>query len=410
MQEQNSEIIVLTRQDLYDRVWSKAMRIAAPELGLSDVGLKKICKRLDIPTPPLGYWAKKEFGKAPKQPPLPANGDAELEGIKFYPNAQVGRSEMASEVVEILVQEKAKENRIVVSDRLDEPCLLVERTSKSLKAARADEDGIVQPRAKKTLDVHVAPDSVERAMLIMDTLLNALEARSLHVQLRDHDGAWATTVTVLDETIDFALHEIVDRVERDPTPAEKRRMDQLPYFHGNDRFYNLVPSDRLCLEITSGPLNGRRRRFTDTKRRPLANLLNAFVSTLYRTAEDIKIERKRLEELRQEREQREHRRQEWECQRYEKLEEIRAEEERVAALMGEAEAWHKSQAIRTYIQAARENLIEVRGEVVPDSDEDRWLHWASNQADRIDPLTDSPPSVLDEKSKWDGSSYWNAYD
>ena len=116
------------------------------------------------------------------------------------------------------------------------------------------------------------------------------------------------------------------------------------------------------------------------------NLLNTFVSTLYRTAEDIKIERKRLEELRQEREQQERRRQEWECQRYEKLEEIRAEEERVAALMGEAETWHKSQAIRTYIQAARENLIEVRGEVAPDSDADRWLHWASNQADRLDPL------------------------
>lgn len=72
--------------------------------------------------------------------------------------------------------------------------------------------------------------------------------------------------------------------------------------------------------------------------------------------------------------------------------------------MGEAEAWHKSQAIRTYIQAARENLIEVRGEVVPDSDADGWLRWANNQADRVDPLTDSPPSVLDEKSKWDRSS------
>ncbi len=54
MQEQNSEIIVLTRQDLYDRVWTTAMRTVAPELGVSDVGLKKICKRLDIPTPRRG--------------------------------------------------------------------------------------------------------------------------------------------------------------------------------------------------------------------------------------------------------------------------------------------------------------------------------------------------------------------
>ena len=54
MQERNCEIIVLTRQDLYDRVWTRAMRTVAPELGVSDVGLKKLCKRLDIPTPPLG--------------------------------------------------------------------------------------------------------------------------------------------------------------------------------------------------------------------------------------------------------------------------------------------------------------------------------------------------------------------
>ena len=409
MQEQNSEIIVLTRQDLYDRVWSKAMRIAAPELGLSDVGLKKICKRFDIPTPPLGYWAKKEFGKAPKQPRLPAYDDTGFQGIKFYPNTQEERSGMAGEVVEALLQEKAKENRIVVPDQLDEPCLLVERTSKSLKAARTDEEGLVQPRAKKTLDVRVAPDNVERAMLIMDTLLKALESRSLEVRLSERDGVWATTVTVLDETIDFALHEIVDRVERDPTPAEKRRMDELPYFHSNDRFYYRVPSGRLCLEIKSGPLNGRRRRFADTKRRPLANLLNTFISTLYRTAGDIKVERRRLEELRLEREQQERRRQEWERQRYEKLKEIRAEEERVATLTGEAEAWHKSQAIRTYIEAAHENLIEVRREVAPGSDAECWLDWATKQADRLDPLTDSPPSVLDEKPKWNGSNYWNAY-
>ena len=70
MQEQNGEIIVLTRQDLYDRVWTRAMRTVAPELGVSDVGLKKICKRFDIPTPPLEYWAKKEYGGAPKQPRL----------------------------------------------------------------------------------------------------------------------------------------------------------------------------------------------------------------------------------------------------------------------------------------------------------------------------------------------------
>jgi hypothetical protein len=36
-------------------------------LGLSDVGLAKICDRHRVPTPPRGYWAKKEAGKKVKQ-------------------------------------------------------------------------------------------------------------------------------------------------------------------------------------------------------------------------------------------------------------------------------------------------------------------------------------------------------
>ena len=52
-----------TRQELYDLVWSTPMVKLAKEFGLSDVGLRKICVKHGIPTPPLGYWAKLNFGK-----------------------------------------------------------------------------------------------------------------------------------------------------------------------------------------------------------------------------------------------------------------------------------------------------------------------------------------------------------
>jgi hypothetical protein len=42
----------------------------AKEFGLSDVGLRKICVKRDIPTPPPGYWAKLNFGKPVKKMPL----------------------------------------------------------------------------------------------------------------------------------------------------------------------------------------------------------------------------------------------------------------------------------------------------------------------------------------------------
>src|SRR5512135_2353894 len=46
----------LTREELYGRLWSKPIRDNAKELGLSDVGLGKLCRRSWIPLPPQGYW------------------------------------------------------------------------------------------------------------------------------------------------------------------------------------------------------------------------------------------------------------------------------------------------------------------------------------------------------------------
>src|SRR5579862_2060904 len=61
----------LSRQELYDLVWSTPMKTLAAQFGLSDVGLKKICARATIPTPDRGYWAKREAGKETIQVALP---------------------------------------------------------------------------------------------------------------------------------------------------------------------------------------------------------------------------------------------------------------------------------------------------------------------------------------------------
>lgn len=52
-----------TRQQLYELVWVKPMWKLAKEMGISDVCLAKACRRTDIPTPGLGYWAKLKHGK-----------------------------------------------------------------------------------------------------------------------------------------------------------------------------------------------------------------------------------------------------------------------------------------------------------------------------------------------------------
>lgn len=64
----------LSRQALYDLVWSKPMKMLAAEHGISDVGLKKVFAKAAIPAPDRGYWAKRAAGRPTRQPPLGPRG------------------------------------------------------------------------------------------------------------------------------------------------------------------------------------------------------------------------------------------------------------------------------------------------------------------------------------------------
>lgn len=64
--------VTVSREDLYALVWATPMSRLAAQYGLSGTGLAKICRRLDVPYPPRGYWARKEAGKKVTQAPLPA--------------------------------------------------------------------------------------------------------------------------------------------------------------------------------------------------------------------------------------------------------------------------------------------------------------------------------------------------
>lgn len=69
----------MKRSELYQKVWAKPMTHVAKELGISNVGLAKACRRHDIPVPERGYWAKKAAGHSLVPTPLPSpEKDTEL--------------------------------------------------------------------------------------------------------------------------------------------------------------------------------------------------------------------------------------------------------------------------------------------------------------------------------------------
>ena len=70
--EDDDTHLTLSREDLYELAWSKPLRELAKDFGISDVALAKRCRRLGIPVPGRGYWARVDAGQRPYRPKLPS--------------------------------------------------------------------------------------------------------------------------------------------------------------------------------------------------------------------------------------------------------------------------------------------------------------------------------------------------
>lgn len=64
----------VSRQALYEMIWKEPISKVSPRLGISDVGLSKICRKHGISRPPRGYWAKVIAGKSVVKAPLSRRG------------------------------------------------------------------------------------------------------------------------------------------------------------------------------------------------------------------------------------------------------------------------------------------------------------------------------------------------
>ena len=101
----------LTREELFLLVWERPTRDIARELGISDVALGKRCKKLQVPKPPPGYWAKVKAGKRPRKPILKEFSEQLVERQKVRAKRQlvrrgwVGLSPLQAEIFQRAVDE-----------------------------------------------------------------------------------------------------------------------------------------------------------------------------------------------------------------------------------------------------------------------------------------------------------------
>jgi len=161
----------LTRQELYELVWSKPMKDAAASVAMSHGGLSRICHRHDIPIPARGYWSAVQAGRLASRLPLPARINAQridLQGASRKPRTEL--LEGRARAIAALRQTAAPATTTSSARRL-----CTNRTEEALSNARPDRFGALAAWGLGVARVRASPEAIPRALSILDKIGFLLE-------------------------------------------------------------------------------------------------------------------------------------------------------------------------------------------------------------------------------------------
>ncbi|MFC4593687.1 hypothetical protein [Sphingobium tyrosinilyticum] len=205
-----------TRQEFYDLVWSKPLTHLAKEFVLSDVALHKICKKHDIPHPPLGWWAKKAAGKPVKQAPLPPLEDRVLAQItiaagelRAEPDLIAGARERARILASAVVEDDPTPNQIVERTIAE---LIRAKPNATTKLTKVEKRGLIK--------LEVAPESADRLALALNRI--AAVGAPMGIRITSTDAAAAFECD--GEMICFSVTESTSREKHVMTAEEQSEL------------------------------------------------------------------------------------------------------------------------------------------------------------------------------------------
>ena len=346
----------ISRHDLYRRVWDTPMRKLAAEFAISDVGLAKVCRKHDIPVPPVGYWAKVAHGKPITRPALPPHP---AQSISFD-----GQSDaLARKPTRVPAKEFSVRPWVPVD--LDSLAPFAAATHRALTKAKPTEKGLVTSGSATTMPCAVSPESVARAVRLLDAVERALPsvaARFFHDRANGRVG-----VQVADEQVSFTLTEDTKRSE---TLIRHPRYEYL-----NRREYTYTSTGQLQLRIDADFVG--RRTWSDGKRQLLENKLAGFVVGLVEAARGVTQLRAEREAARLKREADAER---WRVDQ----EALRKRQQFIEQLDKEADAWTQATALRRYVDVLQAEV--ARAGVPLSASGQAWLALACELAASTNPL------------------------
>ncbi|USE81130.1 hypothetical protein NDR89_15530 [Cupriavidus gilardii] len=237
--------VVVSRQQLYDMVWSKPMSRVAEDLSVPHKELRDACRRLGVPCPSSGYWEKVRAGKTMARPTL-----ADFVGID---RLRIATQPATSRRPHFRVT-------VVPADQSDQLHPLVEAIRyafTSIDLSASDRGRLRFRRETTGLTCTVSPQQLDRALLLWNCIVRSAEASGLSFSFERE----RTYVSAFGHRMWVRLFESV-RQEPD------------------GRWTKDVPTGRLRF-YGDGPF-GAQSRFSDEPGRPLEQQIEAIIAKLLR--------------------------------------------------------------------------------------------------------------------------------
>lgn len=364
------ENTTLTRQELYDLVWENPLSKLAKKYNLSDNGLRKVCKKLDIPLPKNGYWQKMQYNKKVTKEKLPVNNSVENSiTLKFRDSSETIIEGIENELNQLTKEIKNElKEIIIVPEKLTKPLQLISDAKNDLKTKEPSWYHNIKGLLNTSvgiLNITVSPQNVKRALLFMDIFIKAIQKRGHKIILKE-----GTKIVIDDVLLDIGLRERLKR-----TIVKGTHWDST----------ELHPSNILSLRLDTYPPI----EWTDTNKSKIEDKIPNIIAKLELQA--IKEKNQAIE--------REIRHLEYERQR--KIEadfKARKEQEiiRTKKLFSDAEKFDKATIYRNFIEATEQKAIKENNLT---EELKEWLKWANEKADWFDPFTNKEDALLNNNDR-----------
>jgi hypothetical protein len=364
---------VLTRQQLYDMIWERAVSKVAPELGISDVVLRKQCVKHAIPLPDATYWGRLHAGRPIKRKPLGIAPKGVSDRIVIDARAKPPAPEPIEAAIAVARQSA---EAVAVPERLHP---LVAKTLAAARKAEPDRNGAITGLGGEVFRIRAHPDTLDRA----SAFLNALVYNALARGHRFEAGREGLEMVVDDEAIGFSVYQTIRRSLHVATEEETRRRDRWDARHRNDwdawdkrpsiPYYDFTPTGEMAIEIAGwSRYESAQRRFADTRARKINSRIDEILVSFAAFAAGRKVEREeareraRLEEIARQR-------------RAEQARLAKLEQQRVEYLDRKLAQAQERDRLRTFLATLPADEISEEASAI-----NAFIGWAGQRLEKID--------------------------